>query len=267
MLLSITTGQRGWCASSVRLSLLARSLRGRPVSLRTFSERAYYRLPKPLIWRMLSAIRRATSGPSRFFSLLSGRCISGVAPAQQDFLLAGGDELALLVVEGGGEGDHAGRALRRQRRYLEHRIERVAGMNRPQKFRGLLDKGDQGVANGVGKGAGPRRGEREDLKAVRQWALQAALTAILEIVMDRVIVRGKRLESGEMSLGHRPARDVKPLSDRQILEIAGLAKAVPAAVEAFGHYRPDRPSQRSMHCPTACSARASISASVNVLSG
>src|SRR5882724_5909756 len=208
MLLSITTGQRRWCAI-ISDSLPARSLRGRPASLRTSPERACYRLPKPLIWRMLLAIRSAISRPKRFFSLLSGRRISGVAAAQQDFLLAGENELAVLVVEGGGEDDHTGRALRRQRRYLEHRIERVAGMNRPQESRGLLDKGDQRVADGVGKGAGPRCGEREDLKAVRQRALVAALAAILDIVMDRVIVGGKRLESGEMGLGHRPARDVK----------------------------------------------------------
>ena len=103
-------------------ALPARSLRGRPASLRTFPERACYHLPKPLIWRVLLAIGSAISGLKRFFSLLSGRRrISGVAPAQQDFLLAGENELAVLVVEGGGEGDHTGRALRRQRRYLEHR--------------------------------------------------------------------------------------------------------------------------------------------------
>src|ERR1700747_2057420 len=105
MLISITTEQRRWCAM-ISESLPAGSLRGRPASLRTFPERACHRRPKPLIWRMLSAIRRASSGLSRFFSLLSGRRISGVAAAQQDFLLAGEDELALLVVERGGEGAH-----------------------------------------------------------------------------------------------------------------------------------------------------------------
>src|SRR6266446_10422793 len=194
MLLSITTGQRRWCAM-VSEALPARSLRGRPASLRTFPERACYHLPKPLIWRVLLAIRSAISGPKRFFSLLSGRRrIPGVAPAQQDLLLAGEDKLAVLVVDGGGEGDHTGRALRRQRRYLEHRIEGVSGMNRLQEFRGLLDKGDQRVADSVGKGAGPRCGEIEDLEAVRQRPLVPAPAAILDIVMDRVIIGRDRLE-------------------------------------------------------------------------
>src|SRR5262249_54551839 len=163
--------------------LPAGSLRGRPASLRTLPERAGCRLAKPLIWRILLAIGPAIARPRRFFSLLSGRRLSGVAPAQQDFLLAGENELALLVVEGGGEGDHTGRALRRQRGDLEHRVERVAGMDRPQEFRGLLDKGDQRVADGVGKAARARRGETQDLKAVRQRPLMAALTAVLDIVM------------------------------------------------------------------------------------
>ena len=102
MLLSIATEQRRWC-----------SLSGQAASLRTFPERAKFRLPKRLICRVLLAIRPAISGSKQFFSLLSGRRISGVAPAQQDLLLAGQDKLAVLVVDGGGESDHTGRALRR----------------------------------------------------------------------------------------------------------------------------------------------------------
>src|SRR5262245_9285744 len=58
------------------------SLRGRPASLRTLPERACYRLLKLLIWRALLTIGPATSGPYRFFSLLSGRRILGLAPPQ-----------------------------------------------------------------------------------------------------------------------------------------------------------------------------------------
>src|SRR6266850_465635 len=215
----------------ISVALPARSLRGPPVSLRTFPERVEDRLPKPLIWRVLLAIRLAISGPNRLFSLLSGRRILGLAAAQQDLLLAGEDKLAVLVVDGGGEGDHTGRALRRHRRSLEHRVEGVSGMNRLQEFRGLLDKGDQRVADSVGKGAGPRCGESEDLEAVRQRPLVPAPAAVLDIVMDRVIIGRDRLEGGEMGFGHRPARDIKPLPDGQILEITGGSKAVPATLE------------------------------------
>src|SRR5690242_9940327 len=47
------------------------------------------------------------------------------ALAQQDLLFAGEDELSFLVVHGSGKRDDAGRALRRQRGDLEHRVERV----------------------------------------------------------------------------------------------------------------------------------------------
>ena len=59
----------------------------------------------------------------------------------------------------------------------------------------------------------------------------AALAAIFEIVMDRVIVAREGLEGGKMRLGHRPARDIEALPDRQILEIALSRKLMLARVE------------------------------------
>jgi hypothetical protein len=55
-----------------RLSLPARSLRGRLASLRTVPEGAEGRLCKRLIWRALLVIRTANSGVEPIFSLLSG---------------------------------------------------------------------------------------------------------------------------------------------------------------------------------------------------
>jgi len=66
----------------------------------------------------------------------------------------------------------------------------------------LLGERDQRVADGKRKIAGPRRGETQDLEAVRQQSRVAALAAIFDIVMDRVIVGRKGLEGGEMRLGH-----------------------------------------------------------------
>ena len=52
---------------------------------------------------------------------------SGWRPlAQQDFLLTGEDKLAPLVVHSGRERDDPGRALGCQRRYFQHRVERVS---------------------------------------------------------------------------------------------------------------------------------------------
>jgi hypothetical protein len=38
-----------------------------------------------------------------------------------------------------------------------------------------------------------------------------------------------------MCFGHRAARDIKPLANRQIIEITGFPKTVPDAVKAQGH--------------------------------
>src|SRR5208282_2161490 len=102
-------------------SLPVPSLRGRLASLRTFPDGAERRLTKQLIWLVLLGIRRAICGaPSIFLpALREGR--SGSEPlAQQDFLLAGQDKLAPLVVDGGRERHDPGRALGCQRRYFQH---------------------------------------------------------------------------------------------------------------------------------------------------
>jgi hypothetical protein len=99
----------------------------------------------------------------------------------------------------------------------------------------LLDKGDQGIADGSGEGAGTSRRETQDLEAMGQRTFVTARAAILDIIVDRMIVGGDRLESGEMCFGHCAARDIKSLSDSEILKITGLSKAMPAAIEILGH--------------------------------
>ena len=90
----------------------------------------------------------------------------------------------------------------------------------------LLDKGDQRVADLMGEGAGASRGKCQDLKAMGKWAFVAAFVAILDIIMDRMIVGGDRLERGEVRLGDGAARDIKPLANREILEPARLGNTV-----------------------------------------
>jgi hypothetical protein len=55
--------------------------------------------------------------------------------------------------------------------------------------------------------------------------------------VNRVIVARESLEGGEVPLGHRPARDVEALADREILEEAAFRKTVLPAIEivAAGH--------------------------------
>src|SRR5271168_4534915 len=85
----------------------------------------------------------------------------------------------------------------------------------------------------MGEGAGARGGEAQNLKSVGERGGQPALTAIFDIVMDRVIVGRDRLKGGEMRLGHSAARDRKALADCQVLEPASVAEPMPAAVEAL----------------------------------
>src|SRR5262249_27737884 len=116
------------------------------------------------------------------------------------------------------------------------------------------------------EGAGAGRGEAKHLKPVRQRAGVSALSAIFDVVMDRVIVAGHGPERGKIGLGHRAARDVEPLADLQVLEIPALRKLVLSPVEAFSHVV-GFPTQRATACSAACTTRASISASLKVLSG
>ena len=113
------------------------------------------------------------------------------ALAQQYFLFAGKHELTSLIVHCSCEGHDAGRALRRQRRNFDDRVERVSRVDRLQELRRLLGERDQRVADGKRKIAGPRGGETQDLKAMREQPRVAALAAIFAVVMDRVIVAPK----------------------------------------------------------------------------
>src|SRR5215472_5463073 len=70
---------------------------------------------------------------------------------------------------------------------------------------------------------------------VRQRARMTAPAAVFDIVMNRMIIAREHLEAGEMSLGHRTARDIEALADGQILEIAAHRKMVMPGVEALCH--------------------------------
>jgi hypothetical protein len=62
------------------------------------------------------------------------------------------------------------------------------------------------------EGAGASGGEAQHLKAVRQRAGMAALAAIFDVVMDRVVVGRDGLEGRKISLGDGAARDIEALA-------------------------------------------------------
>src|SRR5947209_6074229 len=101
----------------------------------------------------------------------------------------------------------------------------------------------------MGEGAGPGRGKAQHLKAVRERTGMAALAAIFDVVMDRMIVARDRLEGGEIRVGDGTARDIEALADREVLEVAGLRKPVLPVIEGFGHDASGRNSAPSAASP------------------
>src|SRR5438128_12202718 len=89
----------------------------------------------------------------------------------------------------------------------------------------------------MGEGAGPGGGEAQYLKPVRQRARVAALAAIFDIVMDRVVIGRNGLERSEIGLRDGAARNVEPLADREVLEKPAFGKTVLPPIEtlAVGH--------------------------------
>src|SRR5579863_6503297 len=85
------------------------------------------------------------------------------------------------------------------------------------------------------EGAGAGRGKAQHLKPVYQRAGVTALTAIFDVVMDRVVVARHGLKRGEIGVGDGTARDVEAVADLQVFEELALREAVLAAVEFGGH--------------------------------
>src|SRR5437868_7934913 len=83
------------------------------------------------------------------------------------------------------------------------------------------------------EGAGASGGEAQHLKAVRQRTGMAALAAIFDVVMDRVVVGRDGLEGRKIGLRDGAARDVEALAERKILEKPAFRKAVPPPVKCF----------------------------------
>src|SRR5947209_8548422 len=97
--------------------------------------------------------------------------------------------------------------------------------------------------------AGAGGGEAQHLKPVRQRAGMAALAAIFDIVMDRVVIARNGLERGEIGVSDGSARNVEPLADREILKEAAFGKAVlpPIETHAVGHVLAPASTHTTLH--------------------
>jgi len=128
---------------------------------------------------------------------------------------------ASLVMDGEPQGDRAGRAALLDLADLEHRIKRVAAIDRLQKARRLLEETDQRIADDVREDTRAGGTLHCHLQAVGQQVAMAACLAIFAVVVNRMVVTARELEGREQRLGLGARIDVKPLPDPQILEPVG----------------------------------------------
>ena len=118
---------------------------------------------------------------------------------------------------------------------VETGIERVADVDRRQEARGLLDEAHQRAFDQERELSGSGGRLDQHLIAVREQVGMAVATAVLAVVVDRVVVAGGRLEGQELRLRHGARGDVEGLAEREVLEIAGGREAVGGGVERLGH--------------------------------
>src|SRR5262245_37002896 len=116
------------------------------------------------------------------------------------------------------KGDDSGGASRFQLAHFEQRIERVAAIDRLQEARRLLQEADQRIADDMRKDASAGGALNCHLQPVCQQVAMAARTAVLAIVMDRMIVAAGQLEGSEQRLGLGARVDVELLAELQVLE-------------------------------------------------
>src|SRR5262249_43934943 len=118
--------------------------------------------------------------------------------------------------------------------------ERVADIDTFQELRRLLDEADQAVADDVRESPRPSGAERQHLKAMRQKAVVAVRATVLDVVVDRVVVAGDRLEGQEVRLRDGAARAAEPLADFEIGKAPVLAHSMRLRIEhaplPFGHF-------------------------------
>src|SRR6185312_11811380 len=148
------------------------------------------------------------------------------------------DQHALLVMDGEPQGDGAGGPPRLRFADLEHRIERVAAIDRLQEARRLLEETDQRVADNVRKDAGAGRTLDRHLQAMRQQVTMTVGLAVFPIVVDRMVVAARELESREQRFGLGTRIYVEPSPDPQVLEPMRRPETVRARIEwGFRHFR------------------------------
>lgn len=142
---------------------------------------------------------------------------SGVE-ADEVLVVAVEDEVAVLVVDGGAEGDDAGGGLAFEFGDGEFGVEGVAGVDGFEEAAGLFDEAYEAVTEDVGKEPGAGGGEGEDLESVGEEAGVAVGVAVGAVVMDGVVVAGEELECGEVGVGDGAGGDGEFVAYMEVVE-------------------------------------------------
>ena len=150
-------------------------------------------------------------------------------------MLAFHHQHTVLIVHGRAQHHHPRRALRQHLFDRQTRVERVVGIDRRQKSRRLLNEGDQRIACHMWQLPSAGAGLNRDLETVRQKILVTAPTAVLAIIMDRMVVTTRRLEDLEVGVCHGPRWNRKCVADGKILKIVRFEKVVVVWVKRITH--------------------------------
>jgi hypothetical protein len=155
--------------------------------------------------------------------------------SDQEFLQSFQHQLAALIEHRAAQADHAGAAAGCQLGHLERRVDRILGKYRLYEPARLFEKTDQRFLNQIGKQPAPRRGVDQGLEAMRQQVWHAAGTAILDVVVHRMVIAAGGLEGREHRRCHGAARNHEAFTEDKILEPALFAyHAMRSGVE-LGH--------------------------------
>src|SRR5262249_39552447 len=102
----------------------------------------------------------------------------------------------------------------------ERGVERIAHVHRLQEAGGLLEEGDERLADDVWKDARARRRLRRDEKPMGEQVAVPMRLTVDAVVVDRVIVPRGELESAEECLGHGARGNVETLPHRELVEVS-----------------------------------------------
>jgi hypothetical protein len=104
--------------------------------------------------------------------------------------------------------------------HFERGIDRIVSVDRLQEPARLFEKADQRFLDQKGEQPGARRGVDQRLETVGEQIGHAAGAAVFHVVMHRMGIAARGLESGKHRRRHGAARNDKALTEHKILEPA-----------------------------------------------